>query len=53
MPSGDFFSNEKSTTITDAQAGKANIEFIDGDGTVTVLKEAIPLLAGEIVDATF
>jgi isocitrate dehydrogenase len=53
MSGGDFFSNEKSTTLSDAQAGDARIEFEAGDGTVTVLKAATPLLPGEVVDATF
>jgi len=53
MSGGDFFSNEKSTTVTEAQAGDARIEFEAADGTVMVLKEATPLQAGEVVDATF
>ncbi len=53
MPGNDFFANEKSTTITEAQAGDARIEFVAGDGTATVLKEKTPLQPGEIVDATF
>ena len=51
MSSGDFFSNEKSTTI--AEATDARIEFVSKDDKVTVLKEKLPLLAGEIIDATF
>jgi len=53
MSRGDFFANEKSTTITAAQAGNARIEFVAGDGTVTVLKDNHPLVEAEIVDATF
>ncbi|MBT6095999.1 MAG: NADP-dependent isocitrate dehydrogenase [Rhodospirillaceae bacterium] len=53
MSGGDFFSNEKSTTITDAQAGDARIEFVAADGAVTVLKDTTPLLPGEVVDATY
>ncbi len=53
MTGGDFFSNEKSTTITAAQVGDARIEFVANDGAVTVLKKATPLVEGEIVDATF
>ncbi len=53
MSEGDFFSNEKSTTIDEAHAGDARIEFVAADGRVTVLKEKTPLDAGEIVDATF
>ncbi len=51
MSCGDFCSNEQSTVI--AEATDARIEFVDGDGNVTVLKEKVPLLAGEVVDATF
>ncbi len=51
MSSGDFASNEKSTTIP--KATDAKIEFVDGSGSITVLKEKTPLLADEIVDATF
>jgi len=51
MTDGDFFSNEKSTTI--AEATTAKIEFVDGDGNVTTLKEGIEYQAGEVVDATF
>ena len=29
------------------------VELVGADGTVTVLKESIPVLAGEVVDATF
>ncbi|MDD9877270.1 MAG: NADP-dependent isocitrate dehydrogenase [Magnetovibrio sp.] len=53
MTGGDFFSNEKSTTITEAQAGDARIVFEGADGAALVLKEKTPLLAGEVVDATF
>jgi len=51
MTSGDFYSNEKSTTIGEATTAK--IEFIGNDGSTTVLKESVPLAKGEIVDATF
>jgi isocitrate dehydrogenase len=36
----------------DADTG-ARIEHVAADGTVTVLKESLPLLAGEVLDATF
>ncbi len=52
MSSGDLRSNEKSTTITDATAGDAKIEFVDQDGNIKVLKEKLALLNGEIIDAT-
>ncbi len=53
MPGDDFFANEKSTTVTDAQAGAARIEFAAADGSVSVMKDNHPLQPGEIVDATF
>ncbi|MBE9502954.1 MAG: NADP-dependent isocitrate dehydrogenase [Proteobacteria bacterium] len=51
MSSGDFRHNEKSTTISEAT--KAKIEFVDANGKATVLKEGLPLQAGEVIDATF
>ena len=51
MGANDFRSNEKSTTIT--QATDVKIEFFQKDGSSKVLKDAIPLLAGEVIDATF
>ncbi|WP_372571899.1 NADP-dependent isocitrate dehydrogenase [Ruegeria jejuensis] len=53
MSGNDFFSNEKSATITGAQAGNAKIEFVGKDGAVTVLKDAWPLEEGTVADATF
>ncbi len=53
MPGNDFYANEKSATITDAQAGDAKIEFVGKDGSVTVLKDSWPLETGTIADATF
>ena len=50
MGANDFASNEKSITIEEATDAK--IEFTAADGTVKVLKESTPLLAGEILDAT-
>ena len=51
MSSGDFYANEKSTTVAEATDGR--IEFVAGDGNVTVLTESLPIEAGEVVDATF
>ncbi len=51
MSGGDFFSNEKSTTM--AEATEARIEFVDESGQVVVLRQSLPLQAGEVVDATF
>lgn len=53
MPGNDFYANEKSATITAAQAGAARIEFVGKDGAVSVLKDNWPLDAGTIADATF
>ncbi len=53
MSGGDFFSNEKSVTLSADHAGTGRIEFVAGDGTATVLKDAIPLEDGMVVDSTF
>lgn len=50
MGKEDFFSNEKSLTVSEATDVK--IELIAADGNATVLKEKTPLKAGEIIDAT-
>ena len=51
MEGGDFYANEKSVTIT--EPGSLKVELVGTDGTTTVLKESIPVLKGEVVDATF
>ncbi len=53
MPGNDFYANEKSATITAAQAGAAKIEFVAGNGDVTVLKDGLDIIEGTVVDATF
>ena len=53
MPGNDFYANEKSATITAAQAGDAKIEFVAKDGSVTVLKDGWSLGEGTVTDATF
>jgi len=53
MSANDFFSNEKSITLTAAQSGEAHIDLVATDGSVTVLKEGVKYTAGTIVDATF
>jgi isocitrate dehydrogenase len=53
MSGGDFRSNEKSLTLTEAQAGAARIELVGKDGSVTVLKDGVKYLPGTVVDATF
>jgi len=50
MADGDFYSTEKSTTVTDPC--DVRIECVADDGTVTVLNEKIALLAGEVIDAS-
>uniref|UniRef100_A0A7S4IAV6 Isocitrate dehydrogenase (NADP(+)) n=1 Tax=Vannella robusta TaxID=1487602 RepID=A0A7S4IAV6_9EUKA len=51
MKANDFFSNEKSLTLSAATT--ARIEHVSEDGTVKVLKASLPLLEGEILDGTF
>ena len=50
MDSGDFYGTEKSVTLSDAKDVK--IEFIDKDGSATVLKASTALKAGEIIDSS-
>ena len=50
MGENDFASNEKSITLEEATTFK--IEFVAEDGNVTTLKDAAPLLEGEVLDAT-
>ncbi len=52
MTSGDLASNERSITISRNMAGNCKIEFIDPQGKVTVLKENLKLIEGEIIDGT-
>ncbi|MEM9713310.1 MAG: NADP-dependent isocitrate dehydrogenase [Actinomycetota bacterium] len=51
MDGGDFRSNEVSTTVE--SGGTLRIEHVAPDGAVTVLKESVPVEAGEVVDASF
>ena len=50
MTADDFASSEKSVVV-DAD-GSLRIELVGDDGTTTVLRESVPVLAGEVVDAT-
>ena len=50
MDADDFRSTEKSAVI--AEAGTLRIELAGADGTTTVLRESVPVLAGEVVDAS-
>lgn len=51
MEQGDFFGNEKSTTIQNG--GTFRIELVNKNGEIAVLKADSPLKKGEIIDATF
>ncbi|KJY29646.1 MULTISPECIES: NADP-dependent isocitrate dehydrogenase [unclassified Streptomyces] len=50
MGVNDFRSTEKSTVI--GEAGALRIELLAEDGSTTVLRESVPVLAGEVVDAS-
>ncbi len=50
MSGGDFRSTETSVTVE--AADDVRIEHVAEDGTVTVLKQSTPLLAGEIIDGS-
>ena len=50
MGKGDFKSNEVSHTLD--KAGSLRIEWVGADGTSKTLKESVPVLEGEIVDAS-
>ena len=49
MDDGDFYGSEKSVTLE--KAGNLNITLHGADGNQHVLKESLPVLEGEIVDA--
>ena len=51
MDKDDFFSNEQSVTM--GQNDTLTIRHTDADGNVTVLKDGLKVLKGEIVDSTF
>jgi isocitrate dehydrogenase len=50
MTADDFASNEKSVVI--AEDGSLRIELVGDDGSSTVLRESVPVVAGEVIDAT-
>ncbi|MCP9956452.1 NADP-dependent isocitrate dehydrogenase [Streptomyces sudanensis] len=50
MGADDFRSTEKSAVID--EDGTLRIELAGEDGTTTVLRESVPVLAGEVVDAS-
>ncbi|BBJ39717.1 NADP-dependent isocitrate dehydrogenase [Streptomyces antimycoticus] len=50
MDTDDFRSTEKSAVIQ--EAGSLRIELAGDDGSTTVLRASVPVLAGEVVDAS-
>ena len=50
MQEGDFHGSEKSVVID--SAGDLKIELIGDDGETRVLKDRLPVLAGEVIDAS-
>ena len=50
MEEGDFYGSEKSAVIGDTQG--VRIEFVDLNGSVTVLKEKVELTRGEVIDTS-
>ena len=51
MNKGDFYGSEQSHMMP--KAGSVKIEHVAADGKVTVMKEKLALLEGEIIDASF
>jgi len=51
MNDGDFYGNEKSVVLN--KADNVRYEFVDANGKITILKESLPLLDGEILDGTY
>ena len=50
MSDGDFYSSEKSAVIE--SAGEVKIELVGDDGETRVLKQTVPVLEGEVIDAS-
>ncbi len=50
MSVGDFYSSEKSAVIE--SAGEVKIELLGDDGDTRVLKPSVPVLEGEVIDAS-
>ena len=48
MTDGDFYGTETSTTLI--EDCNAQIRFTNSNGAIEILKESLPLLAGEIID---
>ncbi|MFT5691980.1 MAG: isocitrate dehydrogenase [Oceanicoccus sp.] len=51
MRGGDFYSSEQSVVVS--KPCTVNIEFTDKKGNVSLLKENLPLLQGEVIDGMF
>ncbi len=49
MEDKDFYASETSVTLD--RATEARFEFVDSAGSVTVLKESLPIQAGEVLDS--
>jgi isocitrate dehydrogenase len=50
MEADDFRNNEKSTVVE--ADGSVRIELQGDDGSTTILRESVPVLAGEVIDST-
>src|SRR5688572_600912 len=50
MTAEDFRNNERSTVVE--KDGSVRIELQGDDGSTTVLRESVPVLTGEVIDAT-
>jgi len=50
MDDNDFYATEQSAIVD--KAGNLRIEHTDAEGTVTVLRDAVPVLEHEVVDAS-
>jgi isocitrate dehydrogenase len=50
MTGGDFYANEESRVMP--RAGSLRVELVRPDGSATALRAPIPVLEGEVIDAT-
>ncbi len=50
MAADDFYGSEQS--VTSSKVNEYKVTFVDKAGNETVLKQSIPVLAGEVIDAT-
>ena len=50
MDDGDFYSSEQSTLVN--EAGDLRIEHLAANGTVSVLRERVPVQASEVIDGS-